>query len=151
LKNFSPNRQFAVAGRQPPTLYTTFCHYTLQRAIALPVFRVRKEPFNWILTGKKTVELRRGKIKRGDYAVFLTGRSQPLKVKITRKQEGTIEELINISTFRSIVPTAPNPDGAIEYIRKIYSSLEGTFAAYEIETPEDRSRWGSSVSKKTDK
>jgi len=31
---------------------------------------VKKEVFEWIRTGQKTIELRRGKVKQGDMAVF---------------------------------------------------------------------------------
>jgi len=36
---------------------------------------VKKEVFEWIRTGQKTIELRRGKAKQGNEAVFLCGRN----------------------------------------------------------------------------
>jgi len=36
---------------------------------------VKKEVFEWIRTGQKTIELRRGKAKKGDVAVFQSGRN----------------------------------------------------------------------------
>jgi len=35
---------------------------------------VKKEVFEWIGTGQKTIELRRGKSKQGDHAVFQCGK-----------------------------------------------------------------------------
>ena len=100
----------------------------------MPAFTVRKEPFNWITTGRKSVELRKGKARKGNYATFLSGRRQAVKARIVKKQEGTLTELLNPSTFHNIVPTARNLDEAIEYIKRFYPSLEGTFTAYEIGT-----------------
>ena len=36
---------------------------------------VKKEVFEWIRTGHKNVELRRGKAKKGDVSVFQCGRN----------------------------------------------------------------------------
>jgi len=39
------------------------------------MFMVKKEVFEWIRTGQKTIELRRGRAREGDKAVFQCGRS----------------------------------------------------------------------------
>jgi ASC-1-like (ASCH) protein len=36
----------------------------------MPLFMVKKEVFEWIGTGQKTIELRRGRARKGDKAVF---------------------------------------------------------------------------------
>ncbi len=104
----------------------------------MPVFRMKKEPFNWIKTGTKTVELRKGKAKKGDNATFLSGKSQVARGKILKKQEGKLSELLNSATYNNIVPTAKNLSEATEYLKRIYSSLEGTFTAYEIEITDQK-------------
>jgi len=48
----------------------------------MPLFVVKKEMFEWIRSGRKTVELRKGKAKSGDQAVRAQSRSV-----IARKQE----------------------------------------------------------------
>ncbi len=113
----------------------------------LPVFRIRKEPFEWIVTGKKNVELRRGKAKRGDSAIFLNGKNRTIRAKIIKRQEGRLGELLNSSSFRNIVPTARSLEEAMEYVTRIYPSAEGIFTAYEIEI----NMLSLGESKKTDK
>jgi hypothetical protein len=42
----------------------------------MPLFMVKKEVFEWTRTGQKTIELRRGKAKQDNNAVFnVEGRS----------------------------------------------------------------------------
>ena len=41
----------------------------------MPLFMVKKEVFEWIQTGQKNIELRRGKTEKGDVAVFQCGRN----------------------------------------------------------------------------
>jgi len=55
---------------------------------------VRREVFEWIQAGRKTIELRRGRAKGGDQAVFQCGRSM-LRGSIVSKVEGTLSELLN--------------------------------------------------------
>ena len=50
---------------------------------------VKKEVFEWIRTGQKTIELRRGKAKKGDVAVFQCGRDI-LRREIIKKEEGSL-------------------------------------------------------------
>jgi ASC-1-like (ASCH) protein len=40
----------------------------------VPIFIVKKEVFEWVRTGQKTIELRRGRAREGDKAVFQCGR-----------------------------------------------------------------------------
>jgi ASC-1-like (ASCH) protein len=99
----------------------------------MPAFLTKKEVFEWIRTGRKNVELRRGKTQNGDAITFLNGRNESLNGKILRKKEGNFEELLNALNYKQIIPTAKNIDEAKAFIKKIYPTTEGTFTTYEFE------------------
>jgi len=92
---------------------------------------VKKEVFEWIRTGQKTIELRRGRAKGGDQAVFQCGRSL-LRGKIVRKVEGTLSELLNDTNFKRAIPSAASAQEAEAYLKSLYGTTEGTFTAYHF-------------------
>lgn len=106
----------------------------------LPGFLTKNEVYEWIRSGKKTIELRRGKARRGEYIAFLNGRNESLKARILRRQEGNIEDLLNAATYTRIVPTARNLDEALEFVKKLYLSTEGKFTAYEFEVESENKK-----------
>ena len=104
----------------------------------MPAFRTKKEVHDWIKSGKKTIELRKGKTQNGDSITFLNGRNGKIKGRILRRQEGTLRDVLSEATYKRIVPTARNLGEAMEFIRRIYPSAEGTFTAYEFEIDEKK-------------
>jgi ASC-1-like (ASCH) protein len=96
-----------------------------------PLFMVKKEVFERIKTGKKTIELRKGKAKPGDQAVFQCSR-KILRGKIIRTDEGNLVTLLQSLDFKQIIPTAQNVEEAEAYIKKLYGTTEGTFTAYRF-------------------
>ena len=92
---------------------------------------VKKEVFRWIQTGKKTIELRKGKAKSGDQAVFQCGRNI-LRGKIVRKEEGNLQTLLQSLNFKQIIPAANSAEEAEAYIKKLYGATDGTFTAYQF-------------------
>jgi ASC-1-like (ASCH) protein len=92
---------------------------------------VKKEVFEWIQTGKKTIELRKGKAKSGTQAVFQCGRNI-LRGKIVRKFEGNLQTLLQSLNFKQIIPAATSAEEAKAYIRKLYGTTDGTFTAYQF-------------------
>jgi len=52
----------------------------------MPLFTVKKEAFEWVINKQKSIELRRGKAKKGDAAVFQCGRNN-LRRKIVKREE----------------------------------------------------------------
>ena len=102
----------------------------------MPTFLTKKDIHEWIKTGKKTIELRKGKAQNGDSITFLNGRNQTVKARILRKQEGALKEVLTEAAFKKIVPTARNLEEAFAFIKRIYPSTEGTFATYEFELVE---------------
>lgn len=92
---------------------------------------VKKEVFEWIKTGQKTIELRKGKAKVGDHAVFQCGRNI-LRGKIVRRDEGKLQVLLQSLNFKQIIPTANSAEEAKAYIKKLYGTTDGTFTAYQF-------------------
>ncbi|MEM3697863.1 MAG: ASCH domain-containing protein [Candidatus Bathyarchaeia archaeon] len=92
---------------------------------------VKKEVFEWIKTGQKTIELRKGKAKIGDQAVFQCGRNIH-RGKIISKDEGDLAALLLNLNFKEIIPTANNVEEAAAYIKKPYGATDGPFTAYRF-------------------
>jgi len=92
---------------------------------------VKKEAFEWIKTGQKTIELRKGKAKSGDHAVFQCG-GNILRGKIVRTHEGSLPTLLQSLNFKQIIPTANSLQEATTYIKKLYGTTDGTFTAYRF-------------------
>ncbi len=95
------------------------------------MFIVKKEVFEWIKIGQKTIELRKGKAKAGDQAVFQCGRNI-LRGKIISRGEGKLSILLSHLNFKQIIPTANNIEEATAYIKKLYGTTNGTFTAYRF-------------------
>jgi ASC-1-like (ASCH) protein len=100
---------------------------------AVPAFLIKKQVYDWVKTGEKTIELRRGKSQNGDRIAFLNGQRQCVKGRILRKREGKLDEVLNAATYRKIIPTAKTLDEAMEFIKQLYQSTDGTFTAYEFQ------------------
>ncbi|MGA2681610.1 MAG: hypothetical protein ABSF44_07410 [Candidatus Bathyarchaeia archaeon] len=97
----------------------------------MPVFRTKKEAFEWLKTGKKTIDVRKGEPLRGEIAVYLSGR-RVLRMKITKKQMGSIEEVVQSNNYRMIIPSAVTVEEAVVYLRQLYNAYEGVFTAYHV-------------------
>jgi len=90
---------------------------------------VKKEVFEWIRTGQKTIELRRGKAREGDNAVFQCGR-YILRGIIVKKEEGSLTDVLRQENYRNIIPSANNLEEAMTYLKRLYGTVEGMFTAY---------------------
>jgi ASC-1-like (ASCH) protein len=97
----------------------------------MPLFRVKKEVLTWVKNGTKTIEIRKGNPKRGDVAFFSSGPYQ-LKLCITKKETGKINEVIRTDNYLSIIPTAKTPKEAIGYLQNLYRTDKGIFTAYYL-------------------
>ena len=89
--------------------------------------------YEWIKSGRKTIELRRGRPRDGDDITFLGGRGERLKGCILRKSEGKLDDVLNSFTYNKIVPTAKSLDEALKFIMTIYPFTEGIFTTYEFQ------------------
>jgi len=92
---------------------------------------VKKEVFEWIKAGKKTIEIRKGNAKSGEQAIFQCGRNI-LRGKIISKDEGNLSTLLHNLSFKEIIPTANSIEEATTYLKKLYRTTDGTFTAYQF-------------------
>ncbi len=99
----------------------------------MPMFRTKKIVHGWIKSGEKTIELRKGRPIDGDNIIFLSGRGEKAIARIIARNEGTLEEVLNETTYKKIVPTAKNLAEALSFIAEIYPSAEGVFTTYEFQ------------------
>ncbi len=98
----------------------------------MPVFRTKKEAFDWLSSGKKIVDIRKGKQIRGQIAVFLSGK-KVLRLKIVKYETGSLQNVVRLDNFRLIVPSAESLDNAVVYIEALYAGYAGVFTAYYVE------------------
>ena len=97
----------------------------------LPLFPAKKEVFAWVKDGRKTIDVRKGKARRGEIAVVQSGTSY-LKLKIVKKETGKLTEVIRQDNYKSVIPTARTREDALGYLRAIYGTDEGVFTAYHM-------------------
>jgi ASC-1-like (ASCH) protein len=97
----------------------------------LPVFRTKKEAFEWLKTGEKTIDVRKGDPSRGEIAVYLSGR-KVLRMKITKREIGRLEEVVRSDNYRLVIPSAVTVEGAVAYLRQLYDGYDGVFTAYYV-------------------
>jgi ASC-1-like (ASCH) protein len=101
----------------------------------VPLLKVKKEVFDWIERGIKTIDVRRGKAQKGNVALFQSG-PRSLRVNITKKEQGRIDALVRQQNYRHIVPVARSLEDAIEYLRQLYETTDGIFSAYYFDIHE---------------
>ena len=99
----------------------------------MPVFRTKKEAFQWLSTGQKTIDVRRGSGFRGETAVYLSGRSV-LRFRIVQRETGLLREIVRQDNYMLIIPSASSVDEAVAYLCGLYGGREGVFTAYYVAT-----------------
>jgi ASC-1-like (ASCH) protein len=97
----------------------------------LPLLYTRKEVFNWIKQGKKTVDIRKGKPRCGENIVFQSG-PNTLRFKIAKKEVGQLDEILRLDNYKQAIPSAVVLSDAVDYLRLIYGVCDGVFTAYYI-------------------
>ena len=100
--------------------------------VSAPSFSIRNQSYQWITAGEKTIEIRKGKQRKGERIIFLSGRRACLKGVVSKKHEGKLEEVLNLETYKRIVPTAETLDDALAFVKGIYPQAEGLFTTYEF-------------------
>jgi ASC-1-like (ASCH) protein len=99
----------------------------------MPLLYARKEVFQALKEGKKTIDVRRGKPKGGDFAVFQCG-PEVLKLRIVGVESGRLLELLRGNNFLKFIPWVNSLDEALAYVQGLYSDCSGVFTAYHLET-----------------
>ena len=97
----------------------------------MPVFRTKKEAFQWLSTGKKTIDVRKGFPYRGEIAVYLSGRNV-LRMKVVKTETGGLREVVRSDNYRLAIPSASVVDDAVAYLQGLYDEYEGVFTAYYV-------------------
>ena len=97
----------------------------------MPLFRTKKEAFEWIKSGQKTIDVRKGYPLRGEVAVYLSGR-KVLRMKIVKEETGSLMEVLRLDNCKLVIPSALMLDDAVAYLSRLYVGYEGVFTAYYI-------------------
>lgn len=91
----------------------------------------KKEVFEWLKSGQKTIDIRKGKPRQGDRVLFVSG-PHKLEMQVVSRQSGALGDLIREDNYRQVIPSAGSVDEAMGYLRRFYSDLDGVFTAYFI-------------------
>jgi len=97
----------------------------------LPLFFAKKEVFQWLSQGQKTIDVRKGNPKPGEIAVFQSG-SRILRLKILKTERGQLTDILRLDNFKAVIPSATVLGDAIGYIREIYEVNDEIFTAYYV-------------------
>ena len=97
----------------------------------MPLLRTKKEVFEWLKQGKKTIDIRKGKQCRGEFAFFQSGHEM-LRLRITKRETGRLTELVREDNYWLVIPSAKTLGDAIIYLRALYGNYNGFFTAYYI-------------------
>jgi len=102
------------------------------RVFNLPWFLAKKEVFHWLMCGQKTIDIRKGKPKSGNIAVFQSGLNV-WRLKIVKTEVGLLSEILHLDNFRAVIPLALELEDVVSYLRRIYGACDGVFTAYYVE------------------
>lgn len=91
----------------------------------------KKEAFDWLAQGKKTIDIRKGNPKSADIAVFQSGR-RSLRFKIVKKESGLLSEVLRLDNYKLVVPSAFDLCDAVKYLHTLYDVCDGIFTAYYV-------------------
>lgn len=97
----------------------------------MPLLYARKEVFNWLKQGKKTIDVRKGNPQRGEIAVFQSG-PHTLRLKIVKRESGRLTEILRLDNYKAVIPSAVELGDAVGYLRGIYGVCDGVFTAYYL-------------------
>jgi hypothetical protein len=98
----------------------------------LPLFFAKKEVFHWLMSGQKTIDVRKGSPKSGDIAVFQSG-PNVWRLKIVKTEVGLLSEILSLDNFKAVVPSAVELGDVVSYLERIYGVCDGVFTAYYVE------------------
>jgi ASC-1-like (ASCH) protein len=91
----------------------------------------KKEVLEWLKSGKKTIDIRKGNPRQGDRVLFVSGPHR-LEMRVVGRQSGVLGDLIRADNFRQVIPSAGSVDEAFGYLRRIYGDVDGVFTAYFV-------------------
>ena len=97
----------------------------------MPLFFAKKEVFQWLSQGQKTIDVRKGNPKHGEIAVFQSG-PNILRLKIVKTECGQLTDILRLDNFKEVIPSAVVLGDAVDYLQGIYGVYEGVFTAYYV-------------------
>jgi ASC-1-like (ASCH) protein len=97
----------------------------------LPLFLAKKEVFEWLAQGQKTIDVRKGDPKPGEIAVFQSG-PRVLRLKIVKTESGWLTDILRLDNYKAVTPSAMALGDAVDYLRRIYGVCDGVFTAYYV-------------------
>jgi hypothetical protein len=95
------------------------------------LFFAKKEVFKWLSQGQITIDVRKGKPKPGEIAVFQSG-PNILRLKIVKTECGQLTDILRLDNFKAVIPSAEVLGDAVGYLREIYGVEGGAFTAYYV-------------------
>jgi ASC-1-like (ASCH) protein len=98
----------------------------------LPWFLAKKEVFQWLMSGQKTIDVRKGNPRPGEIAVFQSG-PNALRLKVVKTEVGLLSEVVRLDNFKAVIPSALELEDAVGYLERIYGACDGIFTAYYVE------------------
>ncbi len=98
----------------------------------MPLLYAKKEVFQWLKSGQKTIDVRKGQPLNGDEAVFQCGRFV-LRLRIVGRESGRLGDVVRVDNYKRVIPSAGSLDEALAYFYGLYGDCEGVFTAYHIE------------------
>lgn len=101
----------------------------------MPLFPVKKQVFEWIKENRKTIEIRRGKAKKGNEAVFRSGRRM-VRRKIIETREGHLRYLLLHYGFKNVIPAVQTLEETLRFYRDLGHDINGMFTAYVLANEE---------------
>ena len=97
----------------------------------MPLLYTRKEVFQWLKEGKKTIDIRKGNPLKGGMAVFQCG-PHVIRLKIIKIESGRLWDILRQDNFPRVIPSAITCEDAVKYVQGIYDGYEGIFTAYYV-------------------
>lgn len=98
----------------------------------MPLLRTKKEVFEWLKQGKKTIDIRKGEPHRGEFAFFQSGQKM-LQRRIIKRETGRLTELVCGDNYWIVIPSAKKLQDAIDYLKNLYCDYDGVFTAYYVD------------------
>lgn len=96
----------------------------------MPLLWVKREVYDWIRTGQKTIDVRKGKPRNGSLVTIQCGPHPTLKFSIVKREIGSLTQIIRQDNFKLVIPTAQTLEDSLDYLKAIYGKDEGVFTAY---------------------
>jgi hypothetical protein len=66
------------------------------------MFLAKKEVFEWLAQGQKTIDVRKGTLNLGEIAFFQSS-LHSLRLKIVKTESGRLKEILRLDNYKAII------------------------------------------------